>query len=167
MKPIIPLDIDGVLNPCPFNAERSKDWLFEPEFRSSPESGRFLLNLSKEMGQALLDLDCHIRWLTTWILDEDQANPNIGAALGWPKLPIIPIAPHGPSDFFWKPRAIKTLLENPGPKVIWIDDDINSFLQHFQPDVLDPHKRLLTIVPESDIGLTKAHINIIKEFINE
>lgn len=166
--PIILLDVDGVLNPCPFNKHpRGLEWKFEPEFRSSVESGRWPLNLSKEMGQALLDLKCEVRWLTTWIRDEDFANKDIGPALGWEHQRVCKISVRGMSDHWWKPRTVKELLQSPGPKVIWIDDDADGFAQHFDEGELDPHNRLLIISPESDIGITREHIDTIKLFLQE
>jgi hypothetical protein len=166
MKPILLLDVDGVLNPISFSSTDSFDWKFEAPFRSSEESGGWTLNLSKEMGQAIQSLDCEIRWLTTWILDADFANAEIGSALGWERLALCPFVKHK-SDPWWKPRAVKDLLQHPGPKVVWADDDINIFLQFFEDDELDPHNRLLAICPDPTVGLTKDDIDTIKEFLRE
>lgn len=166
--PIILLDVDGVLNPCPFDKHpRGLEWKFEPTFRSCADSGGFPLNLSKEMGQALLDLKCEIRWLTTWIRDADLANKNIGSALGWERQRVCAITLRGLSDYYWKPRYVKELLKDPGPRVVWIDDDADGYAQHFDEGELDPHNRLLIICPECDIGITHDHIDTIKLFLSE
>jgi hypothetical protein len=166
-QPLILLDVDGVLNPFPFT-DIKRDWKFEPTFTSSIESGQFSLNLSKEMGQALLDLNCQIQWLTTWIRHEDFANPNIGKALDWPIQKEAQLVIAGLTDPFWKVRTVKSILSIPGPKVIWIDDDAARFIEHFSDwSLLDPHDRLQIIVPDPQVGLTKRHIQIINDFINE
>lgn len=167
MKPIILLDVDGVLNPAPFKASWSPDWKFEPTARSCQESGGWPLNLSKEMGRAILDLNCEIRWLTTWIKNGDFANPNIGARLDWPRLSICPVQRKMSENIFWKPLAVKEFLENPGPKVVWIDDEADTLRDIFTLDELDPHRRLLVINPEPFEGLTKEQLNTIQVFLKE
>jgi hypothetical protein len=168
IKPIIVLDVDGVLNPFwPRSTQISRDWVFDKNFSSSPESGSFLLNLSTEMGQALRDLDCDIRWLSTWMRDGDFANQEIGEALGWPVLPNVEIEFHGPNDFSWKPRAVRQILSTDGPPVIWIDDDAVIFLKDLTDLSFDPHQRLLPIAPDTDVGLTKKDIEKAKDFISE
>jgi hypothetical protein len=162
MKPIILLDVDGVLNPCPFKAEMSSDWKFEPTFTS--KTG-FKLNLSKEMGRAILDLNCNIIWLTTWILDEDFANPEVGVALGWDKKATAHID-ESKTQFFWKTEKAREILSIPGSKIVWIDDDVNEFINMFKNRFdLDPHNRLLAICPDADVGLTKVHIDRIRTFL--
>ena len=164
-KPIILLDVDGVLNPCPWKPEDSPDWKFEPRWPSSTESGAFPLSLSKEMGQALADLNCQIRWLTTWILTEDFANPEIGKRLGWDRLPVCHIERRF-SDNYWKPTAVQKILETEGPKVVWIDDDADYYAQVFD-GISDPFGRLLIICPDSHVGLTRDHIDTIKVFLKD
>lgn len=162
-KPILLLDVDGVLNPCPFDKNRSSDWAFEKTFRSTLASGGFNLNLSWEMGQALLGLGCEIVWLTTWILDWDHANENIGRAFGWAEKKV----PEVTREQFWKILEVKRILAEPGPKVVWIDDDALNFLELFEDGAdLDPHSRLLVVCPDSSVGLTKAHLQEIKEFLD-
>lgn len=172
--PILCLDVDGPLNPCPFSPERSKDWIFEPEFVSTKASGRYRLNLSRQMANAISDLGCRIMWLTTW---GRHAHANMGLHFDWISHPVLAERPEpeytgmygwsAVEDFMWKPSAMQKLLSNPGQKVVWIDDDIEWFLSEVNKKgiVLDPHNRLLAICPESDIGITRAHIEQIKEFL--
>jgi hypothetical protein len=170
------LDVDGVLNPDFFEAENCPDWVFEPKFKSSKASGRYTLALSREMGKAIEDLNCQVHWLTTW---GTHAHFNIGIHFDWNNHPILAekpppiIEPDGMygrrevEDHFWKPRAVKKFLLEPGPKVIWIDDDIEAFQERIAQNgmTLDPHNRLLTICPDELVGLTKQHLNLIREFI--
>lgn len=164
-KPILICDVDGVLNPVPFREKTSPDWKWEHTFRSTADSGGFNLNLSSEMGAAIEALGCDITWLTTWIVGQDHANSNIGKSIGWSfkSFPNIPENPY----IFWKVMEVKRILANPGPKVIWIDDEAIEFSELFADEwELDPHNRLLIINPETDIGLTKDHIDTMKVFLN-
>lgn len=171
VKPIIVLDIDGVLNTFVPEGERTADWKWDPEFRSDRDSGRFLLNLSTQMAREIEKLG-ELRWLTTWIYNGDQANPNVGAHFGW-NLPLLEILPDpnpgSPrifqrADPWWKSRAINNLLKEEGPPVVWIDDDIQHFID-FGPDVEDPHLRLFCVCPEADVGITRSHIEMIKKHL--
>jgi hypothetical protein len=165
-KPLLFADIDGCFNPVPFRAVVSKDWKWERTFRSNADSGGFNLNLSSEMGAAIESLGCDITWLTTWIVGQDHANPNVGKALGW-ELKPYPIIPEDPY-IFWKVMYMKDVLAQPGPKVIWIDDEATEFSELFSDQWdLDPHNRLLIINPETDIGITKDHIDTMKVFLND
>lgn len=163
-RPILLLDIDGCCNPVglghpdgtPF--QPPKTWQFEPRFISDEPSGEFPLNLSKEMGQTILALDVDIRWLTTWTVN---AHNNIGKHFGWPKFPVAG-RPQGPRDFEWKPRAVKNLLAEDGPPVVWIDDDIPDFMRLLNCGENDPFNRLITVAPKTHRGLTRWHIKWIK-----
>ena len=164
------LDIDGVSNPVRFLPQDSSDWQFEPSFKSTKASGGFTLNLSREMAAAILGLGCDIRWLTTW---GHHAHFNIGMHFDWINYPVLAEPPEssgmygGGSDWLWKPRAVMDFLKDPGDKVVWIDDDADDYVDHWQKHglVLDPHNRLLVICPETNIGLTRDHIKRIDEFL--
>lgn len=158
MRPILLLDVDGVLNPVPFTTTWSSDWEFLPEFISSEESGMWPLNVSAEMAMAITDLGCDVRWLTTW---GDHAHDNIGAAFGWRLLPVV--AQPDRRSFSWKVKAATEILSEPGPPVVWIDDDIAEFACRTDFTTIDPHKRLITVCPKTNVGLTRSHISYIAE----
>ena len=175
MRPILLLDVDCVLAPSPFNRATTRDWLWEPPIVSDEISGGFTLHLSREMAAEVVGLGCDIRWLTTWAHD---ASRNIGAHFGWPEHPVAatPKSPGLDLPFsywkhipLWKPRAAFDILANPGPPVVWIDDDIGTFLDlPYESRLgreLDPHDRLLAIAPVYDTGITRAHIAEVREFL--
>lgn len=155
-KPIVFLDIDGVLNPIRGLAHLP--WRFEPQFRSSFESGGYSLDLSREMGKAILDLDCDVRWLTSW----GHYACIIGEHMGWDKLPVV--ATRDSEQPYWKVLAVKKELSVPGPPLVWMDDDANLLTSSFGQDN-DPHNRLKIICPKDGTGLTPEHINQAKAHI--
>lgn len=122
MRPLLLLDIDGVLNPwaadgCPpgyvehrFRAgwwRRRKAWLH-------PDHGPALRNLVDRTGVELV-------WATSWAHD---ANTMVGAALGLPSLPVIEFAgPHADTGPDWKYRAVARFAY--GRPLAWLDDDFD------------------------------------------
>lgn len=176
-KPIILLDIDDVVNAL--EPEENKDWWFDKDFRSDPASGNFRLRLSQEMADALWALNCDIRWLTTWTQTVDFANLNIGRAFGWPKLPALsmrdlPFGGLGAGDNDWKQLWVREVCKDPGPPVVWIDDDANYFVRHLGDlgvkdglKWLDPHGRLFIVCPKVDVGIRKDDIEKIRAHLTK
>lgn len=161
---ILLLDIDGVLSPFPFSAERSSDWKFEPEFISCVDGRMFRLTLSKEMGQAIAGLGCGIRWLTTWC---DHAHPNVGQHFGWPKYPVAG-RPRGMSDFTWKPATVFDLVHKHSGPLVWIEDEAEDYYEGylkraFEQTPLDNPDRLIIVGPESKVGLTKDALEYVQD----
>jgi hypothetical protein len=127
------------------------------------------------MGDSLERLGCKTHWLTTWGY---HAHANIGLHFDWISHPVLAEKPpphyegmygwRTAEDFLWKPRAVQQFLSQPGGKVVWIDDDANGFHEEWARNgrILDLHGRLLTICPDSDIGLTTSHIEEIRNFLN-
>lgn len=161
-KPIIVLDVDGVLNPWVFDPQDCPDWAFEKHRLDG-----FQVYLSRDMCQALTDLRVDIFWLSTWMMDGDLCNSLIAPAAGLPQMPCLPLADYtidsmysnGPSSTEKKAAAMTLLVAKPGPKVIWIDDDA------FDIQVFDPHERILRLVPNAAVGLTKDNIQEIQEIL--
>jgi hypothetical protein len=171
------LDVDGVLNPIPFSASDSSDWKFESSFISSKPSGRYRLNLSREMGKAIEDIGARIHWLTSW---HTHAHFNIGLHFDWIDHPVLAYPPsqlgygwsgyYGESeDRLWKARAVQRFLAEPGDKVVWVDDEADGLMAKFSNNAgnIDPHNRLLIICPDEYVGLTRSHIGSIVEFFEK
>lgn len=157
-KPILLLDVDGVLNPD----RLPDDWEFEPRFQSDEESGGLPLDLSREMGAAIEEVGFDMRWLTTW---GEYANTNIGPHFGWRAMPVA-AEPYKEHPYFWKVLAVQRLLAEPGPLVVWIDDEADKFVNLFgEYEALDPHYRLIYVAPNPRWGLRREHLEWIKNQI--
>lgn len=131
MKPLVLLDVDGVLNP--FGAA----WSFEDDPAATAASHGFALHrlttgswsgtvaLATWHGRVLRDIaeSADIVWATTW---NEDANAKIGPLLGLPLLPVLHLEPGWDDALFWKvPQIAQWLAENhPGRDWIWLDDGV-------------------------------------------
>jgi hypothetical protein len=149
------LDIDGVLNPL---SDGNGDWVFETH-QASDAHATWPVRLSHEMGRAILSLQCRIKWLTTWIVGKDYANPEIGVLLGWGPKGAFHVTEEQASDPLWKQRAVLNFLEgvDGSQKVVWIDDDAN----------LSSSRNLLVVKTNPLIGLTRKHVEQIRAFLKD
>lgn len=106
-----------------------------------------------------------IEWLTTWKRDTELLPAQIGINV----FPWHDEIHKGPpwGEAWWKFDVVKKIAaENPGRKVLWIDDDIPS--NSWEPERLFLFRNVLweTIVPREDTGLTPAHCESIIEFVS-
>lgn len=157
MKPLLALDVDGVLNPYA-TATKPTTW---SDYDRHMTNG-YLVWLSAELGKALLELDVEIVWATTW---NDLANRCIGPLVGFPKLPVLH---YDWQNLPWDDRGCGKLpcvsaAAGQHRPLVWIDDD------HGQHDFAWADERIgptLLITPSPALGLTPAHIAEIKEFLS-
>jgi len=163
------LDVDGVLNACPYMPGMVQyDWNFDVDVNVGP----FPMHMSTEMAAALLSLPMDLEWLTTWCMrpDNNDANERIAPLLGLPRLPQHRALPRRFSQCsWWKRDVFDSLRERfPTRKIVWMDDDLSAEMglkrgsTHITPDGLT-----LMVCPEPDVGLTKAHIETIREFLTK
>ena len=155
MKPVLFLDVDGVLN-----AMRQSPWAGATRTRVTPEDSAFSyqINTSKMLGHRLLELEVDIHWLTTW---REEANSLIAPLAGLPKdLPVV--------DWEWNPsdngsidgkqRAVaKWRQENPYHPYIWIDDE-----HDMKYDLTDDR---LIVGPNARYGLVPEDIDLIEQWV--
>jgi hypothetical protein len=119
MKPVLFLDVDGVLN-----AFLCSPWADACATEVELDGSCYQIRTSRLLGEALLDLDADIHWLTTW---KHDANELISPLVGFPEdLPVVEWT-YGANDWRsldgkgWAVR--QWVAEHPGHPYIWVDDE--------------------------------------------
>lgn len=91
MRPLIAVDVDGVLNQLSKTEEPEPGWR---DAYVSMYGSVFRIRHNKSHGEKLLalaaDTGAELVWCTTW---EDQANEHIAPLVGLPKLPVVSLSP--------------------------------------------------------------------------
>jgi len=167
-KPLMLLDIDGVLNAYRYRPAESvlpvggyEDLTEFDVYVDEDRSYRFwtsptLISELKEIASSGL---VEVAWLTTW---ENRANLKVCPVLG---LPVFPVAAgqYGRfSDYYWKPRAAVEAIEL-GRPIVWVDDvEIRSTEREAFAESGLPH---LLIAPDPEFGLTRGDMSSIRDFI--
>lgn len=166
MRPLLLLDIDGVLNP--WAAESCPSGYAEHRFRAGrwwrrrnrqawlcPAHGAKLRDLAERTGIELV-------WATSWA---HEANTMVGAALGLPALPVIEFAgPHADTGPDWKYRAVARFAY--GRPLAWLDDDFDlraaakaSFLaRRDMPTLLVPIDPAVGVI-DGDLARVERWVN--------
>jgi hypothetical protein len=161
VRPLLLLDIDGVLNPwaaaaCPpgYVAHRFRaGWRRRRQAWLRPEHGPELLGLAERTGAELA-------WATSWAHD---ANTMVGAALGLPTLRVVEFAgPHSDTGPEWKFLAVaRFAYERP---LAWLDDDFElrpvakaRFLDRREPPTL-------LVATDPAIGVTGHDLGVVERW---
>lgn len=147
-KPLLLIDVDGVLNPYPL---LTKNGHLPPKARKGETSFAYAKHklwpeqwigtralpvlLSKEHGKHLAALSelYDLVWATTW---ENEANRLLAPILDLPELPVIEW-PAGAKEWIWrtpqhlgswKTKHIAEWLDKnaPGAPWVWVDDDLTK-----------------------------------------
>lgn len=164
MKPLLAVDVDGVLNQLSSDNDPPAGWRDADvvlnnchyRIRHNPEHGAKLLALAEEVGAELV-------WCTTW---EGHANEHIAPLVGLPKLPWVPLPP-GRFSEYRHPGYIKAIAlqayantdEGLRP-FAWFDDDANpSYLRAYPA----PH---LLVQVHSVTGLQDEHLERAREWLS-
>ena len=149
-KPVVLLDVDGVLNPL--LREKPTTW---PDFRQVHANG-FELWLSPEMGAALAALPATVVWSTTWC-DEPTHLERFTEHLGG--LAPVWLGRWGRSrDLRWK-RELAYAAAERFPAVVWVDD-----LERWPPFTATP-KHVLGMHPAPAEGLTRDDVGYIADWL--
>ena len=138
-KPLLYLDVDGVLNPvCPRPAA---------EFTTHRIHGSAVL-VSARHGGWLRELSAvyQLVWASTW---EAQANLCIAPLLGLPALPFVPVGRHPAGD--WAP----IVRHAAGRPFAWVDDLIPEAVRLSCAARVD--RLLLPVDPGQ--GLRRPHVD--------
>ena len=122
MRPLLLLDVDGVLNPDFSVKQMNKRQRTEPWKRQQvwveKDRKTYTLFLNENHGPKLLTVaygtGAELAWATTW---NEDANKYVGPVLGLPELPVY----H--AELFNKPATVLPALE--GRPFVWLDDQLS------------------------------------------
>ena len=181
MRPLLLLDVDGVLNAL-----------------GRPVEDGYVLGSADAVGRSWpicfspgvvahvrrwLDAGVDVQWLTTW---GDEANAGLRVLLGLPALPVAgtydggeeeswtapstslaqvtPAAPDQVTGRWWKlDVAREAVRAHPDRAVVWIDDDLDveTDAKHW----MHAHGRCLLVAPNPGLGLTASDLGGIDDFL--
>jgi hypothetical protein len=156
MKPLLLVDIDGVLNPFVRAGDLAPDGYAEHEI-----AGLHVL-LRRVHGEWLRDLArvFELAWVSTW---EADSSPLIGAVIGAPPdLPWIEFRERTPDGWTWKLPAVRRFAGD--RPLAWLDDDPG-------PDAADwaatRDARTLIVSPDPRTGWTEDEYHRLLAFASE
>jgi hypothetical protein len=164
--PILLLDVDGVLNAVgPDASDRWQRGVFNgytvywdptitARLREWHESGRV-----------------EIQWLTTWA---DNADKWLAEPLGLPRGLRTRASGAAPTGFlgrlggetgWWKLTAAREAAEEePGRRIVWIDDDLAEQAAD-TGDWLAAHPHVLVVAPDLYVGVTHEQLDAIEAWL--
>lgn len=128
MKPILFLDVDGVLNPFESIRNPPEGYTLHRMTPTGFPSGLKVL-LNHGHGAKLLELPVDIVWGTTW---EEEANEWIGPHIGLPDLPVVEFGAspkRSDSRTHWKTEKLIEYAD--GRPFIWLDDECTTWDRQF------------------------------------
>jgi hypothetical protein len=161
-RPLLILDVDGVLNPHRPRADPEPPWIiFEADWSGyvvalNPEHGKQLLALAERTG-------CEIVWGTSW---EEHANAEVSPRLGLPSLEVIQVNTQPSvldSMVLWKTGHIASYAA--GRPFVWLDDHPGDVDSKFLASHGAPHHLIIQI--DADEGLQDHHLRQAEKWLME
>ena len=160
-KPLLLLDIDGVLNPFRMGDDLAPGYALYPV---TVADGRALtVRLTPAHGPWLRELaaDFELVWATTWAA---QANTHIGPLLGLPVLPVIVPVRRGiyrTEKYEPARRFVK------GRPFAWVDDAFELAVVELARNRNRVGRKALLVTSDPAIGLTRAMVDQLHAFAVE
>ena len=167
MKPLVIIDFDGVFNAVA-QQHWQKAWKDMKEISFIDRRGyKIPVTFSPTLVEFfnILSNVADIEWLTTWKRDTE----DLPAQIGINRFPWHDELRKGPpwGSEWWKFEVVqKIAAENPGRKVLWIDDEIPAESWKEEQEFIQK-QGWATIVPREDTGLTPDHCESIIEFVSK
>ena len=117
-KPLVLLDVDGVINDLGALYGRERPWYVH----QVPSNG-YVLHIPEYMPALIADLvaTAEVWWCTTW---RDRANNELAEFLGIDRLPVVDDGSRD-RNVEWKPAAAHAVAKaalDAGREVFWIED---------------------------------------------
>jgi hypothetical protein len=162
-KPVLLVDVDGVLNPYAHQGALAAGW--ETHRIAARQPGRdvavtYTVYLNPDHGSWLVELayDFDLAWATTW---EEQANTLIAPKIGLSQpLPVAAVVwgRHG----YDKVAGIAALVGD--RPCAWLDDDPGYAGFEWSDERRARDIPTLIITPDPAIGFTRAHKDKLRRF---
>jgi hypothetical protein len=157
-RPLILVDVDGVLNVITSSAERRRLCYHEGWRQRKVDVGGLAFRLTvnpahgPELRRLAAETGAELAWGTTW---EDDANRFVGPLVGLPELPVCPVAgfPH---------KAHGVIAWTAGRPFVWFDDEPDAAEVTAELAVGQPH--LVVLVDETE-GLTEQQLAGAREWL--
>lgn len=165
VKPLLLIDVDGVLNRYPMlrdlNHAQPGSTVYRLHPRGFERQGLNVL-LNESDGQELNKLAdvTQLTWATSW---EHEANDMIGPRIGLPPLPVIELTRYRtPMRGIWKRPSVELYAQD--APLAWIDDDF-EFEDFTWARRRTRSGRPTLLVPcKADIGVTSDDFASIREW---
>lgn len=174
-RPLLMLDVDGVLNPwmMPKNELESGGFRrWQLPVNPGPEERTYAVWLNPLHGKWLGALDdvFELTWCTTWWRHADDIASRAGLPLDLPAVPLPhpPPPPVDPPGMAWKTKYVREYAQ--GRSVAWLDDDFEpgggdarALTRTDLPDGhplagMPPVRSAMLLTCKPWVGLTRPHV---------
>lgn len=190
MRPLLLLDVDGVLNALTDDGEHEDAWPQWCRGRAQADGTSWPILWAPDVVTHLRSWHdaglVEMQWLTTWGHD---ANDQLRSLLGLPRLvvagtyaefdldgamadveadahaAVAPSAPDALSGYWWKYDVVRRVLDqSPGRRVIWVDDELHHEAGAFRRWA-EEHPEVLPVGPDPMRGLVADDLDTIQKFL--